>query len=539
MFPCLLFSSHRNVLIVCSVVAATSLGVTSRHQADADERAEAQDILRSIATLRERGEYSKAIATAKSALMLAEKTFARDAPQTTTAKQALGSAYLEVGDRAAAEPLLRDALASLERAQPQDMRAVCNVVGDLAQAVANEAEAESLYRRALAIAEEAYGPEHPATAMALNNIGVFYREQSRPEEAEPPMRRALRIRERTDGSGSPLAAQSLCSLGMIAADRGEMSIAESLVRGSLERRRAALANGHPDLAESSSQLARLVLVLGGRDKAHEALALASESLESYKAAFGPSHPWTLLVMHTKGDALFALGRHTESEQVHRDLIATLEALPEQQTDALAESLREFGQHLVEAGRARQAIELCRRAIALRRQLHGQDDSHVIAMRGVLAEALYADAKSDHAVSEGRAILAWMQENPETKQLDAAAGRHALAKYLLAVGEMEEARGLLREAVVMFEQATGQGSRQTLNAIHLLAITYLVTDELGEAERLLDDGLKRFAAADDGRSGDVAADLIGLLAKIYRSTGRIEKAEKAEAAVRAAHAAPSR
>jgi Tfp pilus assembly protein PilF len=388
MLPCQPAFSRRNLLTVCSVVAAVSLGVTASHQTQGDERGETQEILRSVTTLRERGEYSKAIATAKAAVALAEKTVGPDAPQTTAAKKALGSAYLEVGDRAAAEPLLRDTLASVERAQPQDMRAVCNVVGDLAQAVANQAETESLHRRALAIAEEDYGPEHPATAMALNNIGAWYREQARPEEAEPLMRRALRIRERTEGTGSPLAAQSLCLLGMIAADRGEMS--------------------------------------------------------------------------------------------------------------LAEALREFAQHLVEAGKPRQAIEFCRRA-----------------------------------------ILAWMQDNPETQPLDAAAIRHSLAKYLLAVGEMEEARRLLREAVVMFEQTTGQGSRQTLNAMYLLAFTYLVTDDLGEAERLLDDGLQRFAAADDGRSGDVATTFIALLGKIYRSTGRIDKAEKAEAAFRQARAGPSR
>jgi len=489
MFPCQPSSSRRNLLTVCGVVAAVSLGVTARHQAQGDERGETLDMLRSVATLRERGEYSKAIATAKAAVARAKTTVGPDAPQTTAAKQALGSAYLEVGDRAAAEPLLRDTLASVERAQPQDMRAVCNVVGDLAQAVTNQAEAESLHRRALAIAEEAYGPEHPATAMALNNIGAWYREQARPEEAEPLMRRALRIRERTEGTGSPLAAQSLCSLGMIAADRGEMSLAEAL--------------------------------------------------ESYTKAFGPSHLRTLLVMHTKGDALFVLGRHTESERVHQDLIATLETLPQPRAEALAEALREFAQHLVEAGKPRQAIDFCRRAIALRRQSHGQDDGPLVAMRGVLAEALYADAKPDQAVSEGRAILAWMQDNPETQPLDAAAIRHSLAKYLLAVGEMEEARRLLREAVAMFEQTTGQGSRQTLNAMHLLAFTYLVTDDLGEAERLLDDGLQRFAAADDRRSGDVAMTFIALLGKIYRSTGRIDKAEKAEAAVRQAHAGPSR
>ena len=70
-------------------------------------------------------------------------------------------------------------------------------------------------------------------------------------------------------------------------------------------------------------------------------------------------------------------------------------------------------------------------------------------------------------------------------------------------------------------------------MHRLAITYVATDELGEAERLIDDGLKRFSAAEDVRTGDGAADLIGLRAVVYRKTGRVKEAEKAEAAVRQA------
>lgn len=531
---------YRSFLLVCSVGFATSLSVGPFLQARGDDRAGVEAMLRSVATLRERGEYNKAIGTARSALALAEKTFGRDAPQTTAVKQALGSAYLEVGNRAAAAPLLREALSSLERVEPRDMSAIGCVVGNLAQAVEDQPEAESLYRRALVIAEQVHGPDHPATALALNNIGVFYRQQGRPEEAEPPMRRALRIRERTEGMASPLAAQSLGSLGMIAADRGEMSIAETLVRGSLERRRAVLPKGHPDLAESCNQLA-LILLVFGKDRAEEALKLASEAFESFRVAFGPQHARTLLAMHTKGDALAALGRHAESERLHQDLIATIETLPSPHADELAESLREFGQHLIDAGKPARAIELCRRAIALRKQSPGQDDAKVIAMRGLLAEALYADAKPDQAVSEGRAILAWRQKRSETQPLDEAAARCALAKYLLAVGEMEEARALLGEAANMFEKATGRGSWQTLHAMYRLALTYVVTDELGEAERIVDDGLKRFRAADDVRTGDVAADLIGLRATIYRRTGRTKEAEKAEAAVRQAHAGatPSR
>jgi len=54
-------------------------------------------------------------------------------------------------------------------------------------------EAEPLYRRALAIDEQSYGPNHPAVATVLNNLAELLGATNRLEEAEPLYRRALRI----------------------------------------------------------------------------------------------------------------------------------------------------------------------------------------------------------------------------------------------------------------------------------------------------------------------------------------------------------
>lgn len=529
---------HRRSLCAWACVIGGALLTGGSPHARGDDAADVASMIQSVDALRSRGKYAQAIETAQKALTTAETAFGRDDPRTTNAKAALGSAYLEVGNHAAAAPLLREAAAWLERSEPRDLSTLGPVLGDLAQAMESPSEAEPLYRRSLELAEQAHGPDHPATGLALNNLGGFLRDEGRADEAEPLMRRALRIRERTEGLGSPLAAQSLCTLGQIAADLGDMSVAESLVRTSLEQRRAAFAHGHPEIAESCLTLAR-ILLLFGKDRADEALKLASESLAGYRAALGPTNSRTLLAMHAKADAMAAVGRLAESEGVHQDLIAALETLPTTQADALAESLREFAQHLVEAGKAKRAADLCRRAIALRQKAHGPNDARILAMRHVLAEALYADAQADKAVAEGRAVLAAMAHLDDADPLDVVAARFALAKYLLAVGELEEARSLLEQSVGLFEDRTGRGSRETLDAMYRLAVTYVVTDDLAEAERIVDDGLKRFQAAKDGRAADAAVDLIGLRAVIYRKTGRVKEAEEAEAAARQAEAGKRR
>lgn len=483
-----------------------------------------------IETLRQQGEYARAVDAARATLKQAEATLPAADRRLADAKRALAAALLAIDDRAAAAPLLRQALATLERTEPKDASALSSVVGDLASTASVASEAEALYHRALALAEQAHGTEHAATSLVLNNLGVFLRSQGRAEEAEAAMRRAVHIRERTEGMEGALTLQSLCTLGAIAADRGDMSIADSLVRASLDRRRLTLPKGHPGIAESCLELARIQLFFG-RDRAPEAMKLATEACDTYRRIYGPTHEWTLMAMHAKADGLAALGRQTESDQLHQEIIATIEKLPEQRTDMLADLLRDYGRHMLAARKPARAAELCRRGLALQSKTRLPADSRVIATRKVLAESLHNLAKGDEAVREGREILAALDQAGADSAGDAGVARTALARYLLATGGMEEARELLRQAVNQLDGAVGRGSRESLMAIHLLAMTHLVTDEFAEAERLVDDGLQRVAAVADGRTHQVAGDLIALQGTIFRKTGRIEEADRAEAASR--------
>jgi Flp pilus assembly protein TadD len=49
------------------------------------------------------------------------------------------------------------------------------------------AEAEPLLRRALAIFEQSFGPEHPEVATTLNNLAMLLQATNRLADAEPLM----------------------------------------------------------------------------------------------------------------------------------------------------------------------------------------------------------------------------------------------------------------------------------------------------------------------------------------------------------------
>ena len=87
---------------------------------------------------------------------------------------------------AEAEELYRRALAISARTLANQANAY--------QSQGKYAEAEELYKRALAFLEKALGASHPDVAQTLNNLADVYRVQGRSDEADQLEKRATEIR---------------------------------------------------------------------------------------------------------------------------------------------------------------------------------------------------------------------------------------------------------------------------------------------------------------------------------------------------------
>jgi tetratricopeptide (TPR) repeat protein len=89
-------------------------------------------------------------------------------------------------------------------------------------------DAEQYYRRALAIHESAYGPNHPLVASNLNNLALLLRATNRLGEAEPLYLRALAIREKSYGCEHPEVANSLNNLALFLQATNRLDQAERI-----------------------------------------------------------------------------------------------------------------------------------------------------------------------------------------------------------------------------------------------------------------------------------------------------------------------
>ena len=78
-----------------------------------------------------------------------------------------------------------------------------------AQGQYQNAQAEPLCQKSLAIREKVLGSEHPDVATSLNNLAGLYQEQGQFEKAEPLYQKSLEILEKALGLNHPNVATAL------------------------------------------------------------------------------------------------------------------------------------------------------------------------------------------------------------------------------------------------------------------------------------------------------------------------------------------
>ena len=185
-------------------------------------------------------------------------------------------------------------------------------------------EAEPFARKAVEIGTEKFGPDHPTTAVFINNLALLYGAQGKYAEAEPLNKRALAIREKALGAEHPDVGQSLNNLAELYRAQGKYAEAEPLYQRSLAIREKALGPGHADVAQSLNNLAMLYSAQGNYV---EAEPLLKRALPIWEKAQGPEHPAVATGLNNLAFLYHAQGKYAEAEPLyHRSLAIREKAL---------------------------------------------------------------------------------------------------------------------------------------------------------------------------------------------------------------------
>ncbi|MDB5805826.1 MAG: uncharacterized protein JWN73_3148 [Betaproteobacteria bacterium] len=259
------------------------------------------------------------------------------------------------GDFSQAEALHRRALAVHEKElgpeHPTTLATLTNL-GNVMLLQGKFKQAEQVFRRVLAAREKVLGPEHPDTAVSLNNVANALFEQFKQDEGAAPAsrrlrsataqqpeaevlyRRALAIQEKQLGPNHPALAATLNNLGVLLAGRGLYPDAEAMHKRAIAIAEKSLGLSHPDTA---AMLTALAITYDRQGKNGDAEALYARAVAIARDAKLPRN--LLVNASSMGYSLARRGRLRDALPYYREAVDALEAMYTQ-TRGLSEESRQ-------------------------------------------------------------------------------------------------------------------------------------------------------------------------------------------------------
>jgi tetratricopeptide (TPR) repeat protein/CHAT domain-containing protein len=461
----------------------------------------------------------------KRSIAIAEKVLHPDDYGLAARLTNLATLYKDQKRYEEAEPLYKRSLEIAEKAFGPDGVRVIDHLNDLAgsyEARKRYGDTEPLRKRIIAISEKAFGPDNPKVGSALANLAIRYRIQGRAAESEPIFKRSLAIAEKSPGPDSQEVSDLLHSLAVLYFEQKRYAEAEPLYKRSIAIAEKHLGHKHLDFAVRINNLYDLYMEQRRYGEAEQFLKDAAAATEK---ALGPKHLVLADRLQKLADFYQRQGQFVQAKAV-RERVHDISAAPEndgpREIHILA-SLRLSLQERQNEGDYKMGSLFAMFYVEVARKAYGED--HVEYMRGIgwLAEFHRALGELDEA-------------EPLFKQAMVLAEKllpsdHAETRWLASnMALLYEDRGAYREAELLFKRALAISEKEVppndvIIGINLsgLAGIYARQERYADAEALLRRALEHTERA-EGPNGFHVGVRLNDLAYMAWMQGRDAEAE---------------
>jgi len=383
------------------------------------------------------------------------------------------------------------------------------------------AEAETLYKRSLAIEEKILGPEHPDVATKINDLANLYYKQSRLEDAESLYKKSLEIRKKIFGPDHRIVSETLMNLGNIFNLQGRYTETEEAYNRSIEIFEKAEGPDHPDLAIYLGNFGLLYIDQGQYTKAESTL---NHSLKIFEKTLGPNHPEVARVLSNLAILNDKWGRFTKAESLMKRSMAIRGKKYGKDHPILADNFNNLSGIYFQQARFAEAESALRKSMAIYKKTFGLDNLDVaMTLRnlGSMKDALgrYAEAEELYKVSLSIIKNVLGTEHPRYAYI-----LGSLSAINSKLGRYIKAESLLMNSLEIIEKTLGTDHPDFAKTLQQVGLLYLEQGRYAEAESLIKRSVQILVNA-FGPAHYAVDNALGNLGVLYSSQGRYEEAVK--------------
>jgi len=327
-----------------------------------------------------------------------DEAFSADPQLRAEMRGVLAEAYEQLGLHAEALPLAHRAFEEKRELYGDvhpDVAAALNLLGWILRQSGDLAAADSVLREAVAVGRAAFGAEgDPRLARALNDLGVVLEARGEYDDAAEAYRESLEMRRRLLGDRHLGVAVTTSNLAVVLYRRGDLDAAAATAAEAVEAFRRALGEDHQ---RTLIALGNLAVFNGLRDDHRGAAEAWERILARHRRVLGERHPQTAYAMMMLAHHLWRLGRTAEAEPLARTALDVHTAELGPRHERTAQNLRVLGDIEHALGRPDGALALYVRALEIVRETRGATHQEVATLR--LREARIHDERGNDDAAE--------------------------------------------------------------------------------------------------------------------------------------------
>lgn len=420
------------------------------------------------------------------------------------------------------------ARSALERAQDLRAAALCAELGTMLWGIGDVHGARPQLERALAIREQALGPDHPDTIASLSSLGALLQAQGDLGGAQAHLERAREQAERTLGPDHPDTLAVVERLGWVLHYRGEHAGARAHLERVLEVSDGSLGPDHPDTAARLHALGTLLQSEGDLAAAQSYLERA---LAVWERTAGPDDPRTLASLSHVGLLLKAQGELGEAQDCLSRALEMAERTLGPDHPGTAAALDNLGTVMQAKGELGAARTFLERGLAIRHRTLGPEHPGTAISLSNMGLLLRAQGDLEGALPylEQARLISQRVLGPYDSQT--ATSLNNLGRLLQDLGDLVAAQPYLERAVAIREQVLGSDHPETAAALHDLGLLAIQQGDVVGARPYLERALEvreQAFGAEHPRTADTLHALGGLLRACGDARGALTYLERAVA-----------